>query len=117
MSIDNSLIITQNKPMNIVLSIIGIALGIAIIVFAYDLEHKVMHFGLFEKQLGPGGGTNGYKITGLLIILFSIMVMFGFLDTSGDNLNGSQDNEPVQSAPTEQQPTIPDRNSGPAFAQ
>ena len=92
--------------MQIFIGLLCIAAGIGVIVGAYWLEHSILHFGLAEKYLGPGGGTLGYKLVGLIMIVFGVAIGFGLLDLGGDTLNQSGANT-EQEAPAATTPNNP----------
>lgn len=65
---------------NTIVGLLGIGAGILVILQAYNLQHKVMPFGIAEKYLGPGQGTTGYKLVGLAIIALSFFAFVGVID-------------------------------------
>ena len=102
--------------MNIFIGLVCIAVGVAVIVGSYWLEHSILHFSLAEKYLGPGNGTLGYKLVGLGLIGFGVAIAFGILDLGGDTLGNSA--TPEQTTPTSNpSPPTPTPSSGGNFAQ
>jgi hypothetical protein len=89
----------------IILGIMGIIAGILIIIYAYQIQTRIMPFSMVEKFLGPGSGTLGYKLLGIVFIIFSVGFMFGFIKTS-----------PTQTTTTNNKPqttiTQPQSNTG-----
>jgi hypothetical protein len=68
---------------NIILGLIGLALGIWITYSAYNINHHILFAGWVERKFGPGTGTIFYQLLGLAIALFSILVMIGIVDLFG----------------------------------
>lgn len=72
--------------MDIFIGLVCIGAGVAVILASYWLEHSVIHFALAERFLGPGSGTLGYKLVGLLLIAFGVAIAFGVLELGNDSL-------------------------------
>ena len=102
--------------MHIFIGLVCIAVGVAVIVGSYWLEHSILHFGLAEKYLGPGGGTLGYKLVGLGLIAFGVAIAFGILDLSGSELGNTPDSPQTPTTDTPATPA-PTPSSGGNFAQ
>ncbi len=65
--------------MNILVGIIGIALGFVCILYAYPIKQMVGSIGFFEKVFGLGGTLSGVKLVGVLLIILSFVWMTGTL--------------------------------------
>ena len=102
--------------MNIFIGLVCVGVGVAVIVGSYWLEHSILHFGLAEKYLGPGGGTLGYKLVGLGLIGFGVAIGFGILDLSGSEL-GNTANSPQTPTPDPSTSPAPVPSGGGTFAQ
>ncbi len=82
---------------NIILGLVGIAIGILMIKEAFNLNHHFFFLDFVEKKFGGGTGTLAYRIVGFLVCVFSIFVMLGIIDPNGQNINQlNNNNTPVQ---------------------
>lgn len=80
---------------NFLLGLLVAGIGALFVKFAQNLDN-FFHLSFFQRHLGSG--TKGYKIVGLLLIFFSALVMFGFVDLAGSVGTGeSADSEPPKS--------------------
>ena len=61
--------------------IIGVPLGIAIVYFKVPIKDFLGKIGWAETYIGRGGTWDAILILGLLTSIFSIMYMFGGLQT------------------------------------
>ncbi|HID91797.1 TPA: hypothetical protein EYG96_00215 [Candidatus Gracilibacteria bacterium] len=68
--------------MNFVYGIMGIALGFSIIKYRYGLYEMMGTWSFAERLFGSGGTVTAMILMGLMVIIFSIMLMFGQLDNS-----------------------------------
>lgn len=75
---------------NIIMGLIGLALGVWIIVNAFHLNHHILFLGWVEQKWGPGSGTTAYLFIGLGICLFSVFVILGYLDLAGAAFGGPE---------------------------
>lgn len=67
--------------MKIILGLIIITVGTLMIIKSEDLLKNFGRISWFEKHLGAEGGTRlGYKILGLIIIFFGLLVTTGTFD-------------------------------------
>lgn len=87
---------------DIVLSILGIILGIAVIMFAHYIQHQLVPFTWAERYLGQGNGTLGYKLLGVFIIFISAVIMFTGVSFSGSPSITQRDNSSQPSSPNSQ---------------
>lgn len=89
---------------NIILGIIGLALGILITKEAYNLNHHFYFLDFIEKKFGGGSGTYAYRFLGIFICFFSILVIIGVIDPNQRNVsqfNRNNNTENIQQqAPT-----------------
>jgi len=60
----------------------GIALGFSIIKYRYGLYEMMGTWSFAERLFGSGGTVTAMILMGLMVIIFSIMLMFGQLDNS-----------------------------------
>ena len=95
---------------NIIMGLIGMALGVAIIVNAFYLNHHVLFLGWVETKWGSGTGTTAYLFIGLLICLISVFVILGYLD-----LAGSAFGSPEKGLNNGSSKQIPSNNSAPVL--
>jgi hypothetical protein len=72
---------------NLILGIIGFIGGIATILYAFTLNHRVYFLDFVERKFGGGSGTTAYRLIGLIICIFSMLLMIGRVSLSG-NVNG-----------------------------
>jgi hypothetical protein len=94
---------------NIVLGVIGIGLGVLVTYSAYHINHHILFAGWVEKKWGPGTGTLFYRLFGLVIAIFSILVFLGIVDLYGSAFGS---NTPSTQTRTNQGNTLVPRNSG-----
>jgi hypothetical protein len=80
---------------NLILGLLSFALGIWVTYAAFDINHHILFAGWAERKWGPGSGTTFYRLFGLVICLFGVFVMFGFIDLFGSAFNGSTSQTPV----------------------
>jgi hypothetical protein len=73
---------------NIIMGLIGIAIGTAMVVKAYYLNHHVLYLEWAEIKWGGGGGTMFYRLAGVAICIFSIFVLVGWIDLAGAAFGG-----------------------------
>jgi len=94
---------------NFIIGIFGLIIGIVLIKEAFTINHHWLFLGWAEQKWGPGSGTLAYRIIGVGILIFSLLVMGGQIDLSGSNLvqdqraSGSGGNTVIPSS----QPTSP----------
>ena len=70
--------------MNIVYGLMGIALGFSIVKYRYGLYEMMGTWSFAEKLFGSGGTVTAMILMGFIVIIFSIMLMFGQLDNTLD---------------------------------
>jgi len=62
----------------IMFGIIGMAIGVALIVYSrFMVEQVTGSIGFAERYLGSGGTYNFYRILGVAVFIISLLVMFG----------------------------------------
>lgn len=62
--------------MNIIIGAMGIAIGTMIVLKSEALLGAFGRIGFFEKHLGTDGGSRlGYKLIGLAVIFFGILIL------------------------------------------
>ena len=69
---------------NLIIGLIGLAGGVAMIYYAFTLNHQVYFLDFVERKFGGGSGTTAYRVIGLLFCIFSIFVMLGRVNLAGD---------------------------------
>ena len=69
---------------NFFLGLTGVGLGIWVTVNAYHVNHDIWYFSWAERKLGPGMGTIAYRWIGIAFAIFSVLVMFGQINLTGD---------------------------------
>ncbi|MBC7472539.1 MAG: hypothetical protein H7196_04770 [candidate division SR1 bacterium] len=69
---------------NLIIGLIGLAGGIAMVYYAFILNHRVYFLDFVERRFGGGTGTTAYRIIGLFFCIFSVFVMLGRINLSGD---------------------------------
>ncbi len=67
--------------MNIFYGLVGVALGFLLIKYRYQLYKMMGSWSFAESIFGSGGTVTAMTLIGFVIIIFSIMLMFGQLDT------------------------------------
>jgi hypothetical protein len=72
---------------SLIQGIIGLIGGIAIIYYAFALNHRVFFLDFVERKYGGGSGTTAYRLIGLLVCIFSMFLMVGKINLAG-NING-----------------------------
>jgi len=66
--------------MNIIIGLMGIALGFVIVLKSEWLLENFGRIGFFEDKLGTEGGSRlGYKLAGIVIIFFGVLVLTGMM--------------------------------------
>jgi hypothetical protein len=93
---------------NIIMGLIGLAIGIYLIVKAYYLNHHVMFLDWAEKKWGPGSGTTTYRLIGLGLCFFSLFVIVGWIDLFGAAYEGSSQRNNTGSSQIQ---TVPSGNT------
>lgn len=93
---------------NIILGLIGLALGVWVTYSAYNINHHILFAGWVERKFGPGTGTIFYQLLGAGIALFSIVVMLGIVDLFGAAFGNSNPNSPQ----AQQNQTLTPSNGG-----
>jgi hypothetical protein len=68
---------------NFFIGIIGFIIGIGVVSQAYNLNHHLYFLDFIEKKYGSGTGTTAYQMVGIILSLFSVMVMIGLVDFTG----------------------------------
>ncbi|MCX6799705.1 MAG: hypothetical protein NT091_00975 [Candidatus Falkowbacteria bacterium] len=64
--------------MNILLGLIGVAIGAAFVIKSETLLSMFGRIAFFEKHLGLDGGSRlGYKLLGIFIAMMGMMIMTG----------------------------------------
>lgn len=69
---------------NLIIGLTGLAGGVAMVYYAFALNHKVYFLDFIERRFGRGTGTAAYRVIGLLFCIFSVFVMLGRINLSGD---------------------------------
>jgi hypothetical protein len=75
---------------NVVLGLLGFGGGVAMIYFAFYLNHQVFYLDFIEKRYGGGSGTTAYRLIGLLVCIFAMFVIIGRIDLYGTAFGGGQ---------------------------
>ena len=84
---------------NLIMGLIGLVVGVFMIAKAYYLNHHVLFLDWAEQKWGGGGGTKAYRVIGLIVCVFSVFVMFGWIDVFGTSFgsrNTSSDNQNIR---------------------
>jgi hypothetical protein len=85
---------------NLILGLIGFAGGIAIIYYAFPLNHRVYFLDFVERKFGGGSGTSAYRLIGLLLCIFSMFLMVGRVslggNIAGDPATSSKTTTPIK---------------------
>jgi hypothetical protein len=69
---------------NLLTGMFGFAGGMAIVYYAFTLNHRVFFLGFIESKYGGGSGTTAYRILGVLLCIFSMFLMIGKISLTGD---------------------------------
>jgi hypothetical protein len=73
---------------NIIIGLIFGAIGMALIVYAYPLNKKILFLSWVEKKYGQGTGPTAYKMLGLVLIFVGICAIIGWFDLATPILGG-----------------------------
>jgi len=98
---------------NFFFGLIGLVPSVLLIKYAFYLNHHVYFLDFVERRFGSGTGTLAYRWGGAAAAIFSIFVMFGFVNISDNTrsqgvLNSTQ--------PTNTIPNVPNNNRGNGIA-
>jgi hypothetical protein len=101
---------------NLILGIIGFAGGIATILYAFTLNHRVYFLDFVERKYGGGSGTTAYRLIGLLMCIFSMLLMVGRVSLAG-NINGDTGPSANKNSVPSKVQTNPTNNGGSLIGQ
>ena len=68
--------------MHFIYGLLGVILGFCMVKYRYWLYDVMGKWSFAEKLFGPGGTVTGIILLGFIIIIFSIVLMFGQLDNT-----------------------------------
>ncbi len=90
---------------NILMGLIGLALGVFMVSKAYYLNHHILFLSWAEQKWGPGSGTTTYRLVGLFLCVFSVFVIVGWVDLFGSAFGvpasgGRSRQDNIQTIPT-----------------
>jgi hypothetical protein len=100
---------------NLLLGIIGFAGGIAIIYYSYFLNHRVYFLDFVERKFGGGSGTSAYRLIGVAVCIFSMLLMVGKATLDGNVNGGSKTNKGTTAPATTQ--IVPSNSGGSLIGQ
>jgi hypothetical protein len=66
--------------LQIIIGLIGVAVGAYIIWKPHLFLELIGEHAWMEKLFGPGHGTTGYQVIGLVIIVISFIIMTGMIE-------------------------------------
>ena len=65
--------------LRIILSLLGVGVGLVLVIYSYKLTRITGEFSWAIKMFGAGGMDTAYKVIGVIVILVSLLFMFGLL--------------------------------------
>ncbi len=63
----------------ILISLIGIGIGVLFVIYSYRLTRITGEFDWAIKLFGQGGMNTAYKVIGALLVLASLLYLFGIV--------------------------------------
>lgn len=95
---------------NIILGLLGISGGVALIIYAFYINHHILFAGWIENKYGPGTGTTFYRLLGVAFCIFFIFVTLGYIDLFGDALGNNSTSQTQTPATQTINAPLPNQN-------